>query len=154
MTASVARAHTSCFNPNERGNAVQALDAGGLWPSGGGFALAQCGVASLVTYGPDETERRLAAVVVAGVGRRGDARAGHDDAARTRCSAGARDSSLADTDRCTSHSLVGTPVVQILGATDSIENAPWRETPSRTVRVPLPRIRAGAVAPRRRACAP
>lgn len=32
-------------------------------------------------------------------------------------------------------SLVGTPVVQILGPTDPVENAPWRRTPSRTVRV-------------------
>ncbi len=34
-------------------------------------------------------------------------------------------------------SLVRTPVVQLLGPTDPIENAPWRETPSRTVRVPV-----------------
>jgi len=31
-------------------------------------------------------------------------------------------------------SLVGTPVVQLLGPTDPIENAPWRETPSRSLR--------------------
>ena len=31
-------------------------------------------------------------------------------------------------------SLVGTPVVQLLGPTDPIENAPWPETPCRTVR--------------------
>jgi ADP-heptose:LPS heptosyltransferase len=34
-------------------------------------------------------------------------------------------------------SLVGTPVVQILGPTDPVENAPYPGTPSRTVRVPL-----------------
>ena len=33
-------------------------------------------------------------------------------------------------------SLVGTPVVQLLGPTDAIENAPWSETPSRSVRAP------------------
>ena len=35
-------------------------------------------------------------------------------------------------------SLVGTPVVQLLGPTDPVENAPWGETPSRQVRVPVP----------------
>lgn len=34
--------------------------------------------------------------------------------------------------------LLGTPVVQILGPTDAVENAPYRLTPSRVVRVPLP----------------
>jgi ADP-heptose:LPS heptosyltransferase len=33
-------------------------------------------------------------------------------------------------------SLVGTPVVQILGPTDPVENAPWTGTPSRTLRAP------------------
>jgi ADP-heptose:LPS heptosyltransferase len=35
-------------------------------------------------------------------------------------------------------SLVGTPVVQLLGPTDPVENAPWRETPSRQVRIRVP----------------
>jgi ADP-heptose:LPS heptosyltransferase len=35
-------------------------------------------------------------------------------------------------------SLVGTPVVQIIGPTDPVENAPYPGTPSRTVGVPLP----------------
>jgi ADP-heptose:LPS heptosyltransferase len=35
-------------------------------------------------------------------------------------------------------SLVGTPVVQILGPTDAVENAPYPGTPSRTVREPMP----------------
>jgi ADP-heptose:LPS heptosyltransferase len=34
-------------------------------------------------------------------------------------------------------SMVGTPVVQLLGPTDPIENAPWEHTPSRTVRVQI-----------------
>ena len=44
-------------------------------------------------------------------------------------------------------SLVGTPVVQILGPTDPVENAPFPATPSRTVRV---QIRCN---PCRRGCA-
>ena len=44
-------------------------------------------------------------------------------------------------------SLVGTPVVQLLGPTDPVENAPWGETPSRQVRVPI------ACSPCRRGCA-
>lgn len=43
-------------------------------------------------------------------------------------------------------SLVGTPVVQIIGPTDPIENEPWRGTPSRTVRVGV------ACSPCRRGC--
>ncbi len=43
-------------------------------------------------------------------------------------------------------SLVGTPVVQLLGPTDPVENAPWPGTPSRTLRVPL------ACSPCRRGC--
>jgi len=44
-------------------------------------------------------------------------------------------------------SLVGTPVVQILGPTHPAENAPWPGTPARSVR------RAVACAPCRRGCA-
>jgi ADP-heptose:LPS heptosyltransferase len=44
-------------------------------------------------------------------------------------------------------SLVGTPVVQILGPTDPVENAPWPQTPSRSVRTPV------ACSPCRRGCA-
>lgn len=44
-------------------------------------------------------------------------------------------------------SLVGTPVVQILGPTDPLENEPWRETASRSVRIPV------ACSPCRRGCA-
>ena len=43
-------------------------------------------------------------------------------------------------------SLVGTPVVQILGPTDALENTPWPGTPWRSVRVPL------ACSPCRRGC--
>ncbi len=44
-------------------------------------------------------------------------------------------------------SLMGTPVVQLLGPTHPVENAPWRETPSASVRVPV------ACSPCRRGCA-
>jgi ADP-heptose:LPS heptosyltransferase len=43
-------------------------------------------------------------------------------------------------------SLVGTPVVQLLGPTDPVENAPWAGTPSRSVRVQI------ACNPCRRGC--
>jgi len=43
--------------------------------------------------------------------------------------------------------LVGTPVVQLLGPTDPIENAPWQGVPSRSLRADL------ACSPCRRGCA-
>jgi ADP-heptose:LPS heptosyltransferase len=43
-------------------------------------------------------------------------------------------------------SLVGTPVVQLLGPTDAVENHPFAGTPSRSVRVPV------ACSPCRRGC--
>jgi heptosyltransferase-1 len=43
-------------------------------------------------------------------------------------------------------SLVGTPVVQLLGPTDPTENRPWAGAPSRSVRVPM------ACSPCRRGC--
>ncbi len=45
-------------------------------------------------------------------------------------------------------SLVGTPVVQLLGPTHPVENAPWPGVPSRSLRVPV------GCAPCRRGCAP
>ena len=44
-------------------------------------------------------------------------------------------------------SLVGTPVLQLLGPTDPVENAPWSETASRQVRIRVP------CSPCRRGCA-
>lgn len=44
-------------------------------------------------------------------------------------------------------SLVGIPVVQLLGPTDPVHNEPWRHTTSRRVQVPLP------CSPCRRGCA-
>jgi ADP-heptose:LPS heptosyltransferase len=45
-------------------------------------------------------------------------------------------------------SLVGTPVVQLLGPTDPVENRPWPGTPSRSLRVPV------GCSPCRRGCGP
>jgi len=45
-------------------------------------------------------------------------------------------------------SLVGTPVVQLVGPTDPVENAPWSGTPSRSLRVPV------GCSPCRRGCPP
>ena len=44
-------------------------------------------------------------------------------------------------------SMVGVPVVQLLGPTDPVQNAPWRGSPSRRVHVPMP------CSPCRRGCA-
>jgi len=44
-------------------------------------------------------------------------------------------------------SLVGVPVVQLLGPTDPIHNEPWRSSPSRRLHIPLP------CSPCRRGCA-
>jgi ADP-heptose:LPS heptosyltransferase len=44
-------------------------------------------------------------------------------------------------------SLVGTPVVQVLGPTDPVENRPWEGTPFRSLRVPV------GCSPCRRGCA-
>jgi ADP-heptose:LPS heptosyltransferase len=44
-------------------------------------------------------------------------------------------------------SLSGVPAVQLVGPTDPVQNEPWRESPSRRVRVALP------CSPCRRGCA-
>jgi ADP-heptose:LPS heptosyltransferase len=108
----------------------------------------ELGVGSIVSYGPSAGERELALEVVRG------AEGGARLAPRTQ--------SLAELaalfSRCRLYvggdtgplhvaSLVGTPVVQILGPTDPVENAPYPGTPSRSVRVPV------ACSPCRRGCA-
>lgn len=106
------------------------------------------GVASVVTFGPDAEERRFAERVVAA--SEGAARLAPETSslgelaallARCRLYLGG------DTGPMHVASLVGTPVVQILGPTDPVENAPFPGTPSRTVRVPV------ACSPCRRGCA-
>jgi hypothetical protein len=51
-------------------------------------------------------------------------------------------------------SLVGTPVVQLLGPTDAVENAPWPATPSRTLRAAPVALHAGRRSGRRGAADP
>jgi ADP-heptose:LPS heptosyltransferase len=110
--------------------------------------LREEGVSSLVTFGPDPEERRFAATVV-------DASQGAARLAPETKSLAALAGLLArcrlyvggDTGPLHIASLVGTPVVQILGPTDPIENAPWSGTPARSVRVPV------ACSPCRRGCA-
>lgn len=108
----------------------------------------ETGIGSVVTFGPDAAERRFAEAVVAA----------SDGAARLApptTSLGELAALLArcrlyvgsDTGPMHVASLVGTPVVQILGPTDPVENAPFAGTPSRTVRVPV------ACSPCRRGCA-
>jgi ADP-heptose:LPS heptosyltransferase len=108
----------------------------------------EAGVASIVLAGPAAEEGALADAVVAasdGAARRAPATPSLSDlAALLAC---ARLYVGPDTGPLHVASLVGTPVVQILGPTDPIENAPWTETPARSVRVPV------ACSPCRRGCA-
>jgi len=93
------------------------------------------GIPSVVTWGPARDDRRAAEAVVAAA--RGAARLAPptpelgDLAALL---AACRLYVGGDTGPMHAASLVGTPVVQLLGPTDPIENAPWPETPCRTVR--------------------
>ena len=102
---------------------------------------------SLVTSGPDPEERALARRVVAASG--GAARLAPDTTDLSELAlllAQARVAVGGDTGPLHLASLVGTPVVQLLGPTDPVENAPWRETASRQLRVPI------ACSPCRRGC--
>lgn len=108
----------------------------------------ETGVPCLVTAGPGEAEARLAQAVVDG--SRGAARCAPDTAELADLAALIEMAPLfvgADSGPLHLASLVGTPVVQILGPTDPIENAPWRGTPSRSVRAAVP------CSPCRRGCA-
>jgi len=104
------------------------------------------GLASLVSYGPGE--RPLAEAVVAasgGTARLAPATAGLCELAAL-CAL-ARLYVGPDTGPMHIASLVGTPVVQLLGPTDPVENRPWPATPTRTVRGPV------GCSPCRRGCA-
>ena len=99
-------------------------------------ALAADGVPSVVSAGPAASDREMAAAVLAEAG--GAARAAPATPtlldlaalfARSRLYLGA------DSGPMHVASAVGTPVVQLLGPTDPIENAPFPGTPSRTLRV-------------------
>jgi ADP-heptose:LPS heptosyltransferase len=96
-------------------------------------------VRSIVSAGPAQADRTLASAVVA--------------AAQGAATLAPRTPTLADlahlfaasrlfigSDSGPMHvaSLVGTPVVQLIGPTDPVVNAPYAETPSRQLRAALP----------------
>jgi ADP-heptose:LPS heptosyltransferase len=96
------------------------------------------GVSSVVTCGPARDDRALAAAIVEAAG--GAARIAPETPSLPDLAALFSCSRLyvgGDTGPMHVASLVGTPVVQILGPTDPVENAPFPETPSRTVRVEI-----------------
>ncbi|MDJ0868130.1 MAG: glycosyltransferase family 9 protein [Myxococcota bacterium] len=106
------------------------------------------GLESIVTHGPALSERRLAEAIVAVSD--GAARLAPETRSLAELAAlFARARLYVGGDTGPTHiaSLVGTPVVQILGPTDPVENRPYPDTPSRTVRVEV------ACNPCRRGCA-
>jgi ADP-heptose:LPS heptosyltransferase len=111
-------------------------------------ALAGEGVPSIVSFGPTIGERALAEELVAAAG--GAARLAPETATLGELAALFERCRLfvgSDSGPLHVASLVGTPVVQLLGPTDPIENEPYPTTPARTVRVPV------ACSPCRRGCA-
>jgi len=106
------------------------------------------GALVMVSAGPARDDRRLADAIVSGSG--GAARPAPETGSLLDLAALFAESRLyvgSDTGPMHVASLVGTPVVQILGPTDPVENRPFDATPSRTVRVPV------ACSPCRRGCA-
>lgn len=95
--------------------------------------LAEDGERVLVAFGPGELADARA-VVEASAGAAALAPATEDFSALTALLAGARAFVGADSGPLHVASLVGTPVVQLLGPTHPVENAPWSRTASRTVR--------------------
>lgn len=92
------------------------------------------GIRSLVTWGPARGEREVAQAVVdaaQGAAHLAPETPGIADLAALL--AAARLYVGGDTGPMHVASLVGTPVLQILGPTHPIENAPWAETPARTI---------------------
>lgn len=120
-------------------------------------ALAQAGHRIVLSFGPAAEEQRFAASIVALA--QGAAELAPvtpsllDLAALFSC---ARLYIGSDTGPMHVASLMGTPVVQLIGPTDIVENEPWRETPFRTVQAPLqsaatwPRLRRRRQEPGRR----
>ena len=108
----------------------------------------RAGISSLVSYGPGHEERAFAQRIVGAAG--GAARLAPETPRFSDLKellAGARVFIGSDSGPLHAASLVGTPVVQILGPTDPVENAPFAGTPSRSVRVAM------ACSPCRRGCA-
>ncbi len=107
-----------------------------------------CGRPVLVTAGPSDDDRRLAAAVVGS--SEGAAAHAPETASLVDLAALFAHCALvigSDTGPLHVSSLVGTPIVQILGPTDPVENEPWPETRWRRVRVPV------GCSPCRRGCA-
>jgi heptosyltransferase-1 len=106
------------------------------------------GIPSIVTCGPAREDRSIARAIVeqaAGAARLAPVTHTLEDLAVL--FAACRLYLGADTGPMHVASLVGTPVVQLIGPTDPIENAPWPRTPSRSVSFPL------LCSPCRRGCA-
>ncbi len=100
---------------------------------------AELGAPCLVTCGVDDTERADAEALVAAAG--GAARIAPtegDIGALIEALAAARLVVSGDTGPLHLASLVGTPVVQILGPTHPVQNEPWVETPWARAHLPLP----------------
>ena len=111
-------------------------------------ALAAQGETVLVSHGPAADERALAEAIVSASG--GAARLAPATASVGELAALLEQARLflgSDSGPLHVASLVGTPVVQLLGPTDPVENAPYPGTPARSVRVPV------ACSPCRRGCA-
>ncbi len=111
-------------------------------------ALAGDGLRVLVSCGPGAEEAATVASIIAaaeGAAERAPATADLGDLAALLTHA--RVFVGGDSGPLHLASLVGTPVVQLIGPTDPVENAPYPGTPSRTVRVPV------ACSPCRRGCA-
>ena len=111
-------------------------------------ALAAEGVRCLVSAGPAASDREMAAAVLAGAGEAA-APAPPTPSLLDLAALFAHARLYLGADSGPMHvaSLVGTPVVQLLGPTCPIENAPYPGTPSRTLRVAI------ACNPCRRGCA-
>ncbi len=122
------------------------------WSAEGYGAVARAlraseGVASIVSAGPARDDRAFAEAVVKAAGGAA-ALAPPTPALPDLAALFSRCRLYVGSDTGPMHvaSLVGTPVVQLLGPTDPVENAPWSGTPSRTVRVQI------ACNPCRRGC--
>jgi ADP-heptose:LPS heptosyltransferase len=100
---------------------------------------AEDGLRCIVTAGPARADRALAEAVVAaaqGAARLAPPTPGLADLglvfAASRLAIGS------DSGPLHVASLVGTPIVQLVGPTDPVENAPWPQTPARQLRVGVP----------------
>jgi ADP-heptose:LPS heptosyltransferase len=109
--------------------------------------LARAGLRCVVTRGVDAQERELAQRVVAASGGAAELAPELADLADlASLLAAARVVIGADTGPLHLAATVGTPVVQLMGPTDPVENAPWERTPSRQLHAGL------ACSPCRRGC--